>query len=84
VAAQRVETGGRAFALDKAEPHQPTRGIVSEHQQRARIRAVLKPTVLAAVNLRQFAERLTTRARLVEIPALFARQPRAGFHHPCA
>ncbi len=38
--------------------------------------------VVAAVDLPQFAVRLAPQPRLVEAPALLARQPHAGLDHP--
>ena len=93
VGAQCCEIGSCALARDEVELHQPPRGVVrvrtracdvDEHQQRARITAVLEPAVLAAVDLHQFAELLAAQPRLVKAPALLARQPQAGLRHPGA
>ena len=51
-----VEIGEGRLALDKLEVHQPTRRIVDEHEQRALRTAILKPPMLAAVDLHQFAQ----------------------------
>lgn len=62
--------------------HQPPGCIVDEHQQRAGWRTVLEPTVVAAVNLNQFAEACATVARLVDLRrALFAWNPEARSPH---
>jgi hypothetical protein len=45
--------------------HQPARGVVDEHQQRAADITLLEPGVVAAVDLDQFAQAGAAVARLV-------------------
>jgi hypothetical protein len=43
--------GPGGVALDKLQVHQPTRRIINEHEQRALRTTILKPPVLAVVDL---------------------------------
>ena len=56
----RAEIAVRALAARELQMHQPAGRIVNEDQQRAGITPVLKPTVVAAINLDQLSERFTT------------------------
>src|SRR3954469_8813540 len=47
----RMEIRERRLALDELQMHQPAGGVVDEHQQRALRPAILKPPMLAAVDL---------------------------------
>ena len=52
--------------------HQLARGVVHEHQQGAGLGTILKPALLRAVDLDQFAMGLASKPRLVEGLALLA------------
>src|SRR6516225_6846317 len=58
--------------------------VVDKHQQGAWRAAVLKPPMLAAVDLHQLANAVTPRPRLVDALALLAVSPQPGFDHPLA
>ncbi len=60
VALESIETGCRARADDEAQLHKPAGRIVDEYQKRARIGAILKPPMVAAVDLDQFARSLAS------------------------
>src|SRR5215208_874202 len=65
--------------------HQPAGGVIDEHQQRALRPAILKPPMLAAVNLNQFANALAPRTGLVNaFQALLAVNPQPIRDHPLA
>lgn len=66
VAAQGCEVRLRALARHEAQLHQPTCGIVHEHQQGAGLEAVLEPAVFAAVDLHQLAIGLATETWLMK------------------
>ena len=71
-----METGEGRLALDELQMHQPAGRIVDKHQQGALRPAGLEPSMLAAVDLHQFADALTPRARLVNPPLpLLAIEP---------
>jgi hypothetical protein len=63
IGASRMKIGKGRLALDKLEVHQPTRRAVGEHEQRRLRSAVLKPSVLAAVDLDQLADTVAPGAR---------------------
>ena len=48
---RRMEVGKGRLTLDKLEVHQPAGRIVDEHEQRALRPTILKPPVLATVDL---------------------------------
>jgi hypothetical protein len=79
-----MKIGKGRLALDKLQMHQPAGGVVNKHQQGALRPAILKPPMLAAVDLDQFANALAPRPRLVNLLALLAiasvgrRRPRSG------
>jgi len=78
-----VEIGKGRLALDKLQVHQPTRRIVDEHEQRALGTAILKPPVLAAVDLHQFAHAVAPGAGLMDtLSPLLAVEPQPGLDHP--
>src|SRR5271165_5127252 len=79
-----MEIGESRLALDKLQMHQPAGRVVDKHQQGALRPAVFKPPVLAAVDLHQFADTLTPRARLVNPLALLAIAPQPRLDHPLA
>jgi hypothetical protein len=59
--------------------HQPTRRIVDEHEQRALRAAILKPPVLAAVDLHQLANTVAPEAGLMDaLSPLLAIEPQPG------
>jgi hypothetical protein len=81
--AGRVEISEGRLAFDKLEVHQPTRRVIDEYQQRTLRPAILRPPVLAAVNLDQLADTIAPVARLMDTlspPLAIAPQP--GFDHP--
>ena len=63
-------------------PGSPRGRVVDEDEQRARVRPVLKPAMLAAVDLHELAQGLAPQSRLVEALALLAGEPEAGLGHP--
>ena len=75
VALQGRELGERAPRAHEEQLHQPAARVVDEDQQGARVGAILVPAVLAAVDLHQLAQGLAAQPRLVEAPALLARDP---------
>ncbi len=74
-----VEIGESRLALDKLEVQQPAGRVVDEHQQSALRTAILKPPMLAAVDLHQLADALAPLARLMN---LLATEPQPVFDHP--
>jgi len=64
--------------------HQPTRGVVDEHQQRAGRPPILEPAMLAAVDLDEFAKAFAPQPRLMKLTSLLPRLPQAGLCHPAA
>src|ERR1051325_8146728 len=65
--------------------HQPARRIVDKHQQGALRPAILKPPMLAAIDLDQLADALTPRTGLVNpFQALLAVDPQPIRDHPLA
>src|SRR5205085_5781328 len=83
IGAGGVEVRESRLALDKLKMHQPARRVVDEHEQRALWAAVLKPPVLAAVDLHQLADALAPMARLMDALApLLAVSPNPGIDHP--
>jgi hypothetical protein len=67
-----------------AVSHEPARGIVDEHQQRASQPAVLKPAMLRAADLDKLAKALAAQAGLMKLAALHTRQPEPVLDHPLA
>ena len=71
------------LTLDKLEVHQATGRVVNEHEQRALRPAILKPPVLAAVNLDQLANAIAPVTGLMDtLPPLLAIEPQPRFNHP--
>jgi hypothetical protein len=65
--------------------HQPARRIVDKHQQGALRPAILKPPMLAAIELNQLADALAPRTGLVNpFQALLAIDPQPICDHPLA
>ena len=60
-----MEIRERRLALDKLKVHQPARRIIDKHQQGALWPAILKPPMLAAIDLNQLADALAPRTGLV-------------------
>jgi len=85
VGASRVEIRKGRLALDKLQVHQPTRRIINEHEQRALRTAILKPPVLAAVDLHQLANAVAPGAGLMDaLSPLLTIDPQAGLVRPAA
>src|SRR5918998_1721261 len=84
IAPEHLKVRKSAFRWHKAQRHQAAGGIVHEHQKRAGWAAILEPAVLAAIDLDQLAQMLTTIARLVKAFALGTWQPDPGLDHPGA
>ena len=83
VGASCAEIGKGRLALDKLQVHQPTRRVINEHQQRALRTAILKPPVLAAVDLHQLANAVAPGAGLMDpLSPLLAIDPQLGLDHP--
>src|SRR5271169_5525956 len=65
--------------------HQPAGRVVDEHEQRALRPAILKPPMLATVDLHQFAGAFAPVARLMNaLQALLAIEPQPSLDHPKA
>ena len=65
--------------------HQPAGRVVDEHEQRALRPAILKPPMLATVDLHQFAGALAPVAGLMNaLQALLAIEPQPSLDHPKA
>ena len=56
----------------KAQMQQFARGVVDINEQGALRTAVLKPPVMRAIDLNQFAEAIAPTARLMQLPSTFA------------
>jgi hypothetical protein len=71
------------FTLEELEVHQPTGRVVDEYEQCALRPTILKPPVLAAVDLDQLANAIAPITRLVDtLPSLLAVSPNPGLDHP--
>jgi hypothetical protein len=63
--------------------HQPTGRVIDEHEQRALGAAILKPPMLAAVDLDQLADAVASGARLMDaLSPLLAFAPQPGLDPP--
>src|SRR5512132_4002928 len=83
VGAGGIEISKGRLALDKLEVHQAIGRVVNEHEQRALRPAILKPPVLAAVNLDQLANAIAPVTGLRDtLPPLLAIEPQPRFNHP--
>ena len=82
ITVKRFEVGVRALAGHGPQLHELAGGVVDEHQQGAGLAALLKPAMVAPIDLDQLAVTLAPQSRLVERPSLCARQPEAVRHHP--
>src|SRR6516164_1306773 len=83
VGAGRMKIGKGRFTFDKLEVHQPTRRVVDEHEQRALWATILKPPVLAAVNLHELANAVAPGAGLMNaLSPLLAIEPQPSLDHP--
>ena len=83
IGAGGVEIGEGRLALDKLQVHQPAGRVVDEHQQGALRPAILKPPMLAAVDLHQLADALAPVAGLMNpLAPLLAIEPQPVFDHP--
>jgi hypothetical protein len=72
----RMEIRERRLALDELQMHQPAGCIVDKHQQGALRPAILKPPMLAAIDLNQLADALAPGTGLVNsFQALLAIDP---------
>src|SRR3954449_8352040 len=80
-----MEIRERRLALDELQMHQSAGGVIDEHQQGALRPAILKPPMLAAVDLNQLADALAPRTGLVNpFQALLAVDPQPIRDHPLA
>src|SRR4051812_44943595 len=80
-----MEIRERRLALDELQMHQPARRVIDKHQQGALRPAILKPPMLAAVDLNQLANALAPRTGLVNLfQALLAVDPQPIRDHPLA
>src|SRR5262249_3255653 len=83
VGASRVEIGKSRLALDKPQMHQAAGRMVDEHEQGALRAAILKPPVLAAVDLHQLADTVAPGAGLMDaLSPLLTIEPQPGLDHP--
>jgi hypothetical protein len=83
IGAGRMEIGKGRLALDKLQVHQPTGRVVDEHEQGALRTTILKPPMLAAVDLHQLADAVAPGTGLMHALApLLAIAPQPGFDHP--
>ena len=73
----------RRFGLDKGQMHDPARGVVDENEQGALRATILKPPMLGAIDLNEFADAVAPMPRLVNrfetLPAIF---PEPFSQHP--
>src|SRR6516162_8733914 len=60
-----MEIGKGRLTLDELQVHQPTRRVVDEHEQRALRATILKPPVLAAIDLHELAKAIAPAAWLM-------------------
>ena len=84
IGAGGMEIGKGRLARDKLQMHQPAGRVVDKYQQGAWRPAILKPPMLATVDLHQLANALAPRPRLVDAFALLTIAPQPGFDHPLA
>ena len=84
IAPEHLKVRKGAFRRHEAQRHQAAGGIVHEHQKRAGRATILKPAVLAAIDLDQLAQVLAAMPRLVKALALGPRQPEPSLDHPGA
>jgi hypothetical protein len=78
-----MEVGEGRLTFDKLQVHQPAGRIIDEHQQGALRAAILKPPMLAAVDLHQLANAVAPGARLMNLLApLLAVSPNPRLDHP--
>src|SRR5271169_2334716 len=85
IGARRVKISKSRLALDELQMHQLAGRVVDEHQQGALRPAILKPPMLAAVDLHQFADARAPRARLMHaFCPLLAIEPQPVGDHPPA
>jgi hypothetical protein len=70
ITVQRFEVRVGALAGHEPQLHELAGGVVDEHQQGARIAALLKPAMVTPIDLNQFAVTLAPQSRLVERPSL--------------
>ena len=77
-----MKIGKGRFTFDKLQVHQPTARVVDEHKQSALRATILKPPVLAAVDLQQLANALAPGAGLIDtLSPLLAIEPQPGLDH---
>jgi len=82
VAPRRLEITEGRLGRGEVQGHQPAGGVIDKHQQRAGQRALLKPPMIAAVDLDQLGQARSTIPRLVDPGrTLLARHPQARFSH---
>src|SRR5215212_6703774 len=85
IALRRLEIVKGALGGDEAKKQEEAGGIVQEHQKRARRRPILKPAVLAAVDLDQFTQAIPAMPRLMHSShPVLAPDPQAVGDHPLA
>src|SRR5712691_627655 len=85
VRARRREVVERGLDLDEAQLHQAPGGVIDVNQERAQRSTLLEPSVLAPVDLHQFAQAFAPVPRLVRpAQSLVSRQPEPCERHPLA
>src|SRR4029077_10032883 len=78
IAARRAKIIECRFRRDKSQMHQSACRIVNERQQRALLRAILKPRVFRSVDLHQLAKAIAPSARLMRGGQTMAAGGREG------
>src|ERR1700679_867341 len=71
----RFKISKRRLGADEQHDHQSARGVVNVDQRRARRRSVLKPTMIAAVDLDEFAKASSATPWLLDL-----RRPKSPRH----
>jgi hypothetical protein len=83
IGARRLKIGKSRLALDELEMHQPTGRVVDKYEQGALRTAILKPPMLAAVDLHQLAKAFAPATGLMDaLSPLLAIKPQPRFDHP--
>ena len=75
IALHRLKIGKSALGLYESKRNQTAGRIIDEDDQHAARTAILKPVMLASINLNQLAKVFAADARLMKLAPLLARQP---------
>src|SRR6266478_1071102 len=83
ILAGRLKVVEGRFRLDELQMHQAAGGVVDIDEQGALWAAVLKPPMLAAVDLHQLTQAIAPRARLMDaLQSVLPPNPNTGADHP--